>query len=306
MLLVSEAKQRTGIQMRLLHALLGVNSIIPQPPSMHAPKRMKRWTPELCLGGPLRWEKLDYSEETVRGFVVTAVVQEIPLPPDELMIAVAGHANHADFARSRIKGPEQMLADLAAAAVDSSQLVDVLDFGCGCGRFLAGWVMNGSKMRLQGCDYNSELVNWCNQHIPGVNVRINSLGQDLPFENDSFDFAYLLSVFTHLSIGEQRLLVSELRRILRPGGYVYITFHGEYFCPTMFPQIERGEAIFRRDGFLIQNQNLEGRNDCWTLHSPEHLSGIFGGFVLLKHFRSLERGPTDVAAWQDSMIFQAQ
>ena len=237
---------------------------------------------------------------------MTAHAQEIPLPPDGLMIAVAGHANHTDFARSRIKGPEQMLKDLADAGVDSNQLVDVLDLGCGCGRFLAGWVMSGSKMRLHGCDYNPDLVDWCNRHIPGVNVRVNHLGQELPFENDSFDLVYLLSVFTHLSIGEQRRIVSELQRILRPGGYVYITFHGEYFYPTMFPQIERGEIIFQRDGFLIQNQNLEGRNDCWTLHSPEHLSGLFGEFVPLKHFRSLERGPTDIAAWQDSIIFQAR
>jgi SAM-dependent methyltransferase len=237
---------------------------------------------------------------------VTALAQEIPLPPDALMIAVSGHANHADFARSRINGPPQMLKDLAEAGLDSAKLVDVLDFGCGCGRFLAGWVMNGSKMRLQGCDYNPELVDWCNRHIPGVNVRINRLGQDLPFENDSFDFVYLISVFTHLTVGGQRLLVSEFQRILRPGGYIYITFHGEYFYLTMFPQIERGEAIFRRDGFLIHNQDLEGGNDCWTLHSPEHLSALFTGFVPLKHFRSLERGPTDVGAWQDSMIFQAR
>lgn len=237
---------------------------------------------------------------------MTAAAPEIPLPPDSLMIAVSGHANDADFARSRINGPSQMLKDLADAGVDSAKLVDVLDFGCGCGRFLAGWVMKGSKMRLQGCDYNPELVDWCNGHIPGVKVQINHIGQDLPFEDNLFDFVYLLSVFTHLTLGEQAFLVSEFHRVLRPGGYIYVTFHGEYYYPTMFPQIEGGEAIFRRDGFLIHNQDLEGRNDCWTLHTPEHLTALFRGFAPLNHFRSLERGPTDISAWQDSMIFQAQ
>ena len=237
---------------------------------------------------------------------MTTLTGEIPLPPDALMIAVVAHANHADFARSRINGPVQMLRDLTDAGLDPAELVDVLDFGCGCGRFLAGWVMNGSKMRLHGCDYNPEFVDWCNGQIPGVNVRINRLGQALPFENDSFDFVYLLSVFTHLSVGEQARLVSEFQRVLRPGGYVYVTFHGDYFYRTMFPQIERGEEIFRRDGFLIHNQNFEGENDCWTLHSPEHLSGLFRAFTLLKHFRGSERGPTDIAAWQDSMIFRAR
>jgi len=57
---------------------------------------------------------------------VTTFVQGIPLPPDDLMIAVANHANHEDFARSRINGPAQMLADLSEAGVDPEKLDDLL------------------------------------------------------------------------------------------------------------------------------------------------------------------------------------
>lgn len=251
-----------------------------------------------CRGRPL-----DYFSKTCSG-VPVASENEVPLPPDELMIAVAGHANHADFSRSRINGPAQMLKDLEDAGVDPHKLVDVLDFGCGCGRFLAGWVMRGSAMRLQGSDYNPDLVDWCNANIPGVTVQLNRLAAPLPFAAESFDFIYLLSVFTHLTILEQLRLVSEFRRVLRAGGYVYVTFHGEYFYPTMFPMVEGGEATFQKDGFLIKHQDLEGRNDCWTLHKPERLSAIFEGFEPVAHFRSLTRGPTDIAAWQDAMIFR--
>jgi SAM-dependent methyltransferase len=237
---------------------------------------------------------------------VTPTVREIPLPPDDLMIAVANHANHDDFARSRINGPFQMLADLNAAGIDAVKLVDSLDFGCGCGRFLAGWVLHGTPMRLRGCDYNPALVKWCADNIPGVEVKVNRIGGEIPFEAGSLDFVYLLSVFTHLTVAEQKRLIGEFRRILRPGGYVYVTFHGEYFYPVMFPRIENGAEIFRRDGFLIGEQNLEGRNDCWTLHTPEFLSSLFEGFVPMKHFRSIDRGPTDIAAWQDSLIFQVR
>src|SRR5437764_210623 len=175
---------------------------------------------------------------------VSMGAMEIPLPPDELMIAVANHANHDDFARSRINGPVQMLADFGAAGIDSSKLGDVLDFGCGCGRFLAGWVMRSSPMRLRGCDYNPTLVQWCNEHIPGVEVRVNKLGEKIPFPDSSFDLVYLLSVFTHLTVAEQKRLIGEFRRILRPGGYVYVTFHGEYFYPEMLPRVEGGEELF--------------------------------------------------------------
>ena len=232
------------------------------------------------------------------------LAQEIPLPPDDLMIAVSNHANHEDFARSRINGPAQMLADLSAAGIDCTKLVDVLDFGCGCGRFLAGWVMRGSPVRLWGCDYNPALVAWCNENIPEVTVKVNRLGEEIPFETGSLDLVYLLSVFTHLTVGEQKRLVGEFRRVLRPGGYAYVTFHGEYYIPELLPKVEAGEEIFRRDGFLIQHESLEGQGACWTLHSPSYLSALFDRFVAVKHFRSLDRGPTDIASWQDSMIFQ--
>lgn len=235
---------------------------------------------------------------------MTTLAQEIPLPPDELMVLVAGHANHEDFARSRINGPKQILADLNAAGIDPAKLVDVLDFGCGCGRFLAGWVMLGSAMRLHGCDQNPAMVQWCREHIPGAILKVNRLGEEIPFATGSLDFVYLLSVFTHLTVAEQKRLVGEFRRILRPGGYAYVTFHGESYIPELLPKVEGGEEIFRRDGFLIQNESVEGWQGCWTLHSPSYLSALFDGFVAVKHFRSLDRGPTDVASWQDSMIFQ--
>lgn len=229
---------------------------------------------------------------------------QIPLPPDDLMIAVSGHARHEDFGRSRLSGPAQLQLDFTAAGIDVSALRDVLDFGCGCGRVLAGWAMRGHDFALQGCDYNHLFVEWCNENIPGVRVQKNEIFQPIPYPAASFDLIYLLSVFTHLDLPEERQLVSEFRRVLRPGGYLYVTFHGEHFYPQMLGENPEAEANFQREGFLIGGKDREGENDCWTLHTIEKLMEVCAGFRLLKHFRSTERGPTDVAAWQDSAVFQ--
>jgi SAM-dependent methyltransferase len=234
----------------------------------------------------------------------TKAIDEVPLPPSRLMLAVAGHDDDEEFRRSRISGPKQMLKDLALAGIDIGQIVDVLDFGCGCGRFLAGWLVLEAYMRLSGCDYNPELVQWCKANLPGVSVRENQLGKPLPYPPDSFDLIYLISVMTHLTLREQQQLVSEFRRVVRPGGYVYVTFHGEPFYEQLFARVENGEEQFRKTGFLIGADEKEGTNDCWTLQSPENVIDLFQGFTLIKHFRASERGPTDVGAWQDSMIFQ--
>lgn len=234
------------------------------------------------------------------------ITQEIPLPPPSLMTAVAGHADDAEFARSRLSGPRQMLIDLRAAGIDPDKFTDVLDFGCGCGRFLAGWAMMRVPWRSHGCDYNPLLVAWCNNNIPGVIVHENRIGDILPYDSNSLDLVYLLSVFTHLTIPEQERLISEFHRVLRPRGYVYVTFHGEHFYPRMFSQVENGEQLFSETGFLIGKDTEEGTNDCWTLHSPAALAKLFRGFTPVKHFKSIDRGPTDIASWQDSMILQAQ
>jgi SAM-dependent methyltransferase len=235
-----------------------------------------------------------------------STVDDVPLPPHRLMVAVAGHDDDEEFRRSRVGGAKQMLDDLASAGIDCTRIVDLLDFGCGCGRFLAGWLVLKTPVRLSGCDYNPELVRWCNANLPGVSVAENQLGKPLPYATRSFDLVYLLSVMTHLTLREQQQLVSEFRRIVRPGGYVYVTFHGEPFYERLFAQVRNGEEEFRRTGFLIGADDVEGTNECWTLQSPENVIGLFQGFTLIKHFRASERGPTDVASWQDSMIFQAQ
>lgn len=235
----------------------------------------------------------------------TTAIDDVPLPPHRLMFAVAAHDDDEEFRRSRISGPKQMLEDLAIAGIDCAQIADILDFGCGCGRFLAGWLVLQTPMRLYGCDYNPELVRWCNAHLPGVSVEENQLGKPLPYAPRSFDLVYLISVMTHLTLREQQRLVSEFRRIVRPGGCVYVTFHGEPFYERLFARVENGEEQFRRTGFLIGADDEQGTNECWTLQSPENVMGLFQGFTLIKHFRASERGPTDVGSWQDSMIFQA-
>jgi SAM-dependent methyltransferase len=250
----------------------------------------------------------DWSRFAQREIVreVTATIDDIPLPPHRLMFAVAAHDDDEAFRRSRITGPKQMLSDLTVAGIDPAGIRDILDFGCGCGRFLAGWLALRTQMRLHGCDYNPELVRWCNANLPGISVQENQLGKPLPYASGSFDLVYLISVMTHLTLAEQQQLVSEFRRVVRPGGYVYVTFHGEPFYERLFALVENGEEEFRRTGFLIGANEEEGTNECWTLHSPENLIALFHGFTPIRHFRASERGPTDVGSWQDSIIFQAR
>ncbi|WP_165245795.1 class I SAM-dependent methyltransferase [Paludisphaera soli] len=122
------------------------------------------------------------------------------------------------------------LADLKSDA-------DVLDVGCGVGRMaymLAHYLK--PEARYEGFDIIDQLVNWASAKITPsypnfhfqkadvYNKHYNPQGAfkaeefRFPYEDESFDFIFLTSVFTHMFGKDVRHYLDEFRRVLRPGG----------------------------------------------------------------------------------------
>lgn len=102
---------------------------------------------------------------------------------------------------------------------------NVLDFGCGCGR-LARFLSLSRNYRAYGCDANPDHVAWCAAHLKAVDTRLNQTKPPLPFDDGQMDLVYALSVFTHLSQERAADWLKDLARILRPGGILIATTHG--------------------------------------------------------------------------------
>jgi SAM-dependent methyltransferase len=118
---------------------------------------------------------------------------------------------------------------------------DVLDVGSGSGRIavaLGGWLTG----RYEGFDIAPEPVEWCQSRITPRygnfgfkaadvhSVEYNPAGRyspeeyEFPYNDASFDFAILTSVFTHLLTPGVDNYLSELARVLRPGGRCFATY----------------------------------------------------------------------------------
>lgn len=82
-------------------------------------------------------------------------------------------------------------------------------------------------VETHGSDYDPKLVDWCRANIPNVQFSLNHLGPPLPYADDSFDFVYSRSVYTHLSADLQKQWLAEQLRVTRPGGLVLLTVHGD-------------------------------------------------------------------------------
>jgi SAM-dependent methyltransferase len=103
----------------------------------------------------------------------------------------------------------------------------VLDLGCATGRVLRHMACQEEEVEVWGCDIDRKNVEWVARHLPDrIRIFQNSVYPNLPIQDSFFDVVTAFSVFTHIDTFEDAWLL-ELRRILRPGGIAFITFHSE-------------------------------------------------------------------------------
>ncbi len=109
----------------------------------------------------------------------------------------------------------------------------VLDFGCGAGRVIRHLPDLGAAGDLWGCDIDPACIAWNIEHLgPQLSFVVNDPVPPLPFERETFDLVYALSVFTHIDTEWANWLL-ELHRILAPGGIVVATIMSEGMCEAV-------------------------------------------------------------------------
>jgi SAM-dependent methyltransferase len=213
-----------------------------------------------------------------------------PIPSADLIYLVVGHRDRSLFDRSRRESAELIISLLGQAGVDHRNFRSILDYGCGCGRVLAGWEGRlSSETRLFGCDINPLLVDFCQKNISHVDVLRTSYYPPLPYQDGQFDFIYAISVYTHLSLPAMLQWTGEFARILRPGGIALITSHGSFFAPDLDSLSKQGSALLAEKGYYIHlhdspENKFEGSNSYATFVSPDFLKRLFIGFDLIRMF----------------------
>jgi SAM-dependent methyltransferase len=119
----------------------------------------------------------------------------------------------------------------------------ILDVGCGVGRIaipLITYLKEGGS--YEGFDIDVGEITWGTKTITSkypnfrfqladiYNSSYNPKGQykaseyRFPYENESFDFVFLSSVFTHMLPKDMENYLSEISRVLKNGGKCLITF----------------------------------------------------------------------------------
>jgi SAM-dependent methyltransferase len=203
----------------------------------------------------------------------------LPLPPPKLLFRVTGTTEPTRFVEGGRLTEGSIRAALARAGAPLESLEAILDFGCGCGRVLRRW--QNLNARICGTDLSKPAIKWCRAHLPFVEVDVNGLEPPLAYGDASFDLVYAISVLTHLPVKTQLAWRDELGRVLRPGGHLLLTVHGEAY----FEELTNEERlIYAEDGCVVRWGEAAGSNFCMTIHSPEFVRDrLADGWELVEH-----------------------
>lgn len=136
--------------------------------------------------------------------------------------------------------------DVLAAAVDLDGAA-VLDVGCGEGE-LVRW-MRDRGARAVGAECGPEMLARAHAADPEhPEAYVDAPGQALPFADRSFDAVVFSASLHHVPVAEIPAAVAEARRVLRPGGILFVNEPAieapddDLFHPVVDERVERTAA----------------------------------------------------------------
>lgn len=222
---------------------------------------------------------------------------EIQIPPDYL-IYESFQMDYSKYFNSG-RNTAELLTGYFKKHIDLKDK-KILDWGCGPGRVIRHLPLvidNGCE--YYGTDYNEKSIDWCTEHLLGINFNHNTLEAKLPYPDNSMDTIYGLSIFTHLSEQLHYDWYNELYRVLKPNGIMYLTTQGDNFkmklTDTELVQYNKGEII-------VRGNVKEGHRTFSAFHPAEFMHKLFRNAIILEHIETQSNSKDWVP--QDSWIIK--
>jgi SAM-dependent methyltransferase len=102
----------------------------------------------------------------------------------------------------------------------------VLDVGCGYGYFIEE--LKARDVEVSGVDFSSVAIKKAEKKTRSRVEMVDVSKEELPFKRSFFDVIVMFGLIEHLKT--TRLLFSEAFRVLKPGGWLFITTPNHQGC----------------------------------------------------------------------------
>lgn len=112
----------------------------------------------------------------------------------------------------------------------------ILDGGCGTG---AGILFLQNYGKVYGVDLSKEATNFCKKR--GLKRIKTADVSKLPYKNNFFDLVCLMDVIEHIK--DDKMVVQEVFRVLKPGGFFLVTVPA---LPFIYSAHDKDQGHFRR------------------------------------------------------------
>ncbi len=151
--------------------------------------------------------------------------------------------------RKRLQPPDKMIQRSGI-----KQGMHILEIGCGSGAFTTFVARAiGRKGKVYALDIQSGMLKQLedklskpeNQDIKNIEL-IKSNAYDLPFDDNSFDLIYMVTVLPE--IPDQNKALQQIKRVLKPGGILAVT---EFLPDPDYPLQSTTIKIVKKAGFVL-------------------------------------------------------
>lgn len=191
----------------------------------------------------------------------------------------------------------------------------VLDVGCGIGRMAVPLTRYLSQEgEYNGFDIVKSGIDWCQTHISSrfsnfhfhhvdiLNKAYNPSGKlrakdfVFPFKDNSFDFVFLTSVFTHMLPLDVEHYTSEVSRVLKQNGTCLITFFLLNEQSTDLIRLGRSTLDFKHKVQQCLTVDIDNPESAIAYHE-DFVKGLFSRYKL-----SINE-PIHYGSWCDRDMF---
>lgn len=160
----------------------------------------------------------------------------------------------------------------------------ILDWGCGPARIIRHLPeIIGNGCEFYGTDYNKKSIDWCSKNIPNINFNNNTLEAKLPYEDNTFDVIYGLSIFTHLSEKMHDEWYAELYRVLATDGILLLTTQGDNYLSIL---AEKEQQTYKEGKLVVRGNVKEGHRTYSAFHPKPFMKRLFNNTTVVDHIET--------------------